>query len=769
MNALTPIAVTGESLLRAIQAGSFTSLTDLAVQAEREPKNIARDLTRLEEAGLIDRSAANKPALTTSGLEQLAAIDRANAPVVLHDQIERDPFNPREVFDEEFIAGLAESIFDDGRLTLLQPLVIRPREGGDKPFRLVAGEQRWRAIGLLIADGRWPADLAVPTRIMVLTDEQAEVLALIENVQRENLNPIDEAKRYRHFREKRNWSTAQIAKAANKSQKHVQNLLRCLELPEDVQALMKLPKGDERRVGARQARHLFQQHQEAPPVLELSPALGLALLELADKAQAFPATHMGEPGFTQITHWPSVGPLYALNQRKVVTFKNSGKETFAKILGHTSGALTWLEARGFFQDPASAIAAAAGDVEHLPVKPEQVAYYTRELNIAIVEAAATPKVTHTVIGQPEITIPATPAQVMALAEISATIEPDLGRHRSHHSSAPVHHAVMDHAVCKELLLAGLLTIQSPYEYGSHHNKVSLSQRGIKALDEHLPVFTFGRTEENRYGALLLARDKARLAGVDIEALQAELSAFFAEPIELPPEGKEYAQRVADRERERQARAERMAAEKAEQEAKAKEDEERGREFLIDIRAFEAIAPDMTHEQFATVFRDLLNTYGLRGPFEIGLHNRLPALQGEGGPLVASGAMFEGLRRIQAIALNHAIGEADVYSGDELPDPNAPPVGEEAPGDTTDYEPETEEEFWRIVGETFAGRYGATEARAAELVQLAMKRLTDSDQSYGDGSSEWDRLEAQAVATGYVEDFPDCIAPPPADTESEGGE
>lgn len=388
MTALTQLGFTSAPLLKAIQAGNFVGMADLAEKAGRNKANTSRDLRILEDAGLVVRPDPHRPELTAAGLEQLAAVDRANAPRVMHDQIERDPFNPREDFDEEFIKGLAESIYDGGKLTLLQNLVIRPREGGEKPYRLVAGEQRWRAIGLLIADGRWPADLPVPNVIRVLTDEEAEVLALIENVQRQNLNAIDEARRYKHFRDVRGWSTAKIAEASGRSQKHVQNLLRCLELPSDVQERMRLPKGDERHIGAREARSLFQVAKDEPPKLELEPKLALALLELADKAQKFPAPQFGEVGFTELTMWPGFGSaLSVLNSRKVIVIRSGdGKSNaaYAKIQGHSSGALAWLEARGFNADPDAAIV----EARQSALSPEKLAeaetaglYVTDYLNV----------------------------------------------------------------------------------------------------------------------------------------------------------------------------------------------------------------------------------------------------------------------------------------------------------------------------------------------------------------------------------------------------
>lgn len=393
MNALLPLAVTAEPVLRAIQAGGFSSTAQLGALANRDPKNMARDLGRLAEAGLILRGETiddKSVTLTAAGLEQLSAIERANAVQPLHDEIEADPFNPRDDFDEEFIKGLADVIFAGGKRDgMLQRIVIRPREGGSRPFRIIAGENRWRAIGLLIADGRWPRDLPPPTEIRIMTDEEAEIFSLLENVQRMNLNAIEEAKRYKHFRDVRGWGTAKIAETAKRSQKHVQNMLRCLDLPSDVQERMRLPKGDERHIGAREARSMFQQQREPEvPKLELDAPLTLVLLEVADKAQKFPATHLGEPGFTEITEWPTGGSLWMLNQKKVVTFKTVGDKSYVKVLGYSCGALAWLEARKFYSDPDGAREHARKQIAGLPAREDGL-YYTPELNIAPPVASTT--------------------------------------------------------------------------------------------------------------------------------------------------------------------------------------------------------------------------------------------------------------------------------------------------------------------------------------------------------------------------------------------
>lgn len=386
MNALTPLALTSEPLLRAIQAGDFANLKDLAEKSGRNKSNMARDLGILEEGGLISRSAPTKPELTPAAVEQLAAIERAGAPVVLHDQIEADPLNPRRVFHAEALSALADSIHDDGKLTLLQPLVIRPREGGPKPFRLVAGERRWRAIGLLIADGRWPAELPVPTSVRVLSDEEAAVLALVENMQREDLSAVDEALTFEHLRTSLEWSNADIAKHIKRTPEYVQQRLRVLKLDAAIQERMRLPKTDENRIGFKEARKLFTVSKEPtrPKAPELSPKLALALLELAHKVESAPMTVNAEPGFTVLTQRPTGGALATLNERKIVVLREWGGQVFAKVQLYTSGAVTYLEDIGFYGPKQQEVIWAARTAIMSPQRASEATrggkYITPELN-----------------------------------------------------------------------------------------------------------------------------------------------------------------------------------------------------------------------------------------------------------------------------------------------------------------------------------------------------------------------------------------------------
>src|SRR5918993_3561079 len=152
------------------------------------------------------------------------------------DQISPSPFQPRRAFDETKLQELAMSIRNQG---IIQPLVVRPKDGR---FELIAGERRWRAA--------MQAGLnRVPVVVREANDHDALQLGLIENLQREDLNPIEEATGYRRLQEEFTWSQEEVAEKVGKSRPAVANALRLLTLPSEVQqevAVGNLPAGQAR-------------------------------------------------------------------------------------------------------------------------------------------------------------------------------------------------------------------------------------------------------------------------------------------------------------------------------------------------------------------------------------------------------------------------------------------------------------------------------------------------------------------------------------------
>jgi ParB family transcriptional regulator, chromosome partitioning protein len=138
-------------------------------------------------------------------------------------------FNPRRDFSEEQLEELAASIRERG---LVQPLVVRPAEGGGETYEIVAGERRWRAAQL--------AQLhELPVVVRTLSDQESIEIAIIENVQREDLNSIEEAQGYKLLMDGHDYTQEDLARVIGKSRSHLANTLRLLKLPDSVQHLVR--------------------------------------------------------------------------------------------------------------------------------------------------------------------------------------------------------------------------------------------------------------------------------------------------------------------------------------------------------------------------------------------------------------------------------------------------------------------------------------------------------------------------------------------------
>lgn len=142
------------------------------------------------------------------------------------DLVAPNPDQPRTSFDKEELAELSKSIEKEG---LLQPILVRKMDGGT--YQIIAGERRWQACKL--------AGLKqVPVRVKDVEDDKALELALIENIQRSDLNPIEEAYGYKRLMERQHLTQAEVARAVSKGRSTIANALRLLELPEDAQQML---------------------------------------------------------------------------------------------------------------------------------------------------------------------------------------------------------------------------------------------------------------------------------------------------------------------------------------------------------------------------------------------------------------------------------------------------------------------------------------------------------------------------------------------------
>jgi ParB family transcriptional regulator, chromosome partitioning protein len=151
-------------------------------------------------------------------------------------------FQPRRRFAEAELEALAQSIREKG---ILQPLLVRPLAGEEAEFELVAGERRWRAAQRLGLH-------EVPVIVRPIADSEALEIALVENLQRENLSPLEEAEAYSRLMEEFGRSQASLAEAVGKSRSHVANTVRLLSLPAPVRRRL-----DEGELSAGHARALL--------------------------------------------------------------------------------------------------------------------------------------------------------------------------------------------------------------------------------------------------------------------------------------------------------------------------------------------------------------------------------------------------------------------------------------------------------------------------------------------------------------------------------
>lgn len=266
MTALTPLILQNADVLRAIRAQAndqtFRTLKALAEAVGRDSSNLKKTLDALAEAELIflERGPPLQTLIQPKGVAALDALARAEgrpeAALLTHSQIRPDPNNPRRTFDQVELEALAENIAERG---LLQGLNVKIRADGEAV--ITAGERRWRAIGLLIAreDPRWPADRPVP-HLVSQVEDQDEVLidALIENIQRVDLHPLDEAAAFARLKDA-GWSATRIAEAlGNRTKRYVEQRLDLLNLSETQRRRMMLDDEDPEFLSIKGARNLLQ-------------------------------------------------------------------------------------------------------------------------------------------------------------------------------------------------------------------------------------------------------------------------------------------------------------------------------------------------------------------------------------------------------------------------------------------------------------------------------------------------------------------------------
>lgn len=142
------------------------------------------------------------------------------------DEIRPGKFQPREHFDEKALMELTESIRRNG---VVQPILVR--QAADGKYEIIAGERRWRAAGMA-------GQRSIPVILRSFDDKKTMEIALVENVQREDLNPLEEAAGYLRLLREYDYTQEELASTVNKSRSHIANLLRLLDLPAEIRQFL---------------------------------------------------------------------------------------------------------------------------------------------------------------------------------------------------------------------------------------------------------------------------------------------------------------------------------------------------------------------------------------------------------------------------------------------------------------------------------------------------------------------------------------------------
>ena len=188
------------------------------------------------------------------------------------DLVEPNPYQPRLEFDDEALMDLAQSIRENG---LIQPITVREMDGR---YQIIAGERRFRALKLNGA-------VDVPVLIMDANEVQMAEMALVENIQRENLSAIEEAKSYVEIMKYSGLNQSQLALRVGKSQSSIANKIRLLNLDEDVQEAVSTKKISERHARALIGRDEEKQHDALEKIVKKGMTVAQTEKMLKEQAQ----------------------------------------------------------------------------------------------------------------------------------------------------------------------------------------------------------------------------------------------------------------------------------------------------------------------------------------------------------------------------------------------------------------------------------------------------------------------------------------------------
>lgn len=189
---------------------------------DQSKKRLGRGLAAL--IGEMDQPVVAKASVASEEIKPTISSDR----VVPIENIRANPNNPRRVFADTDLEDLSNSISEHG---VVQPILVRPVAGETDRWEIIAGERRWRA-------SQRAGIHTVPIIVRDVDDRQALELAIIENVQRADLNPVEEALGYQQLIDDHSYKQADLGKVIGKSRSHVANTLRLLKLPDNVRGMV---------------------------------------------------------------------------------------------------------------------------------------------------------------------------------------------------------------------------------------------------------------------------------------------------------------------------------------------------------------------------------------------------------------------------------------------------------------------------------------------------------------------------------------------------
>ena len=191
------------------------------------------------------------------------------------DELRPNPYQPRTIFDEDALKELADSIKENG---VFQPIIVKKSIKG---YDVIAGERRLRA-------SKIAGKKTIPAIIRQISDDKMAEIALLENLQRENLNALEEAKAYKSLIDKLNLTQEELAKKVSKSRSHITNMLGLLRLPGEVQDMISTGK---LTMGHARALSKIDDKEEIIKMASDITEKGLTVRDVEEKSENIPKTH----------------------------------------------------------------------------------------------------------------------------------------------------------------------------------------------------------------------------------------------------------------------------------------------------------------------------------------------------------------------------------------------------------------------------------------------------------------------------------------------